>query len=147
VDVFGLQWPLTILNCQANREKIGCAFPHLHASWRLPSPALRGPYAGRVFGTGAICFGPRYLWSSPSQQTIEGFFWLRLEHKALSGRSAELPEGFLLLALVYWPIYATLATLLTQFQQRWRSRRQTCTSGLAEVISLVRVKNAIRGGG
>lgn len=48
------------------------------------------------------------------QQAMEGFLWLNLEHDGLTERSAELTKGFLTLALVFWPVYVPLATLLSE---------------------------------
>jgi hypothetical protein len=48
------------------------------------------------------------------QQTLEGFLWLNLAHDGFSERSAELTAGFLMLALVFWPVFVPLATLLSE---------------------------------
>jgi hypothetical protein len=52
------------------------------------------------------------------QQTIEGFLWLNLEHEGFSERSAALTTAFLMLALVFWPVYVPLATLLAEPDRR-----------------------------
>lgn len=56
------------------------------------------------------------------QQTIEGFLWLNLEHGGPAESSARLTEGFLMLALVFWPVYAPIATLIAEpdpSRRRW----------------------------
>lgn len=43
------------------------------------------------------------------QQAVEGFLWLNLTRDPSSSATAALTEGFLILALVFWPVYAPLA--------------------------------------
>ena len=43
------------------------------------------------------------------QQGIEGFLWLNLARDPSSEITAALTEGFLVFALVFWPVYAPLA--------------------------------------
>lgn len=43
------------------------------------------------------------------QQAIEGFLWLHLARDPTSATSAALTEGFLIFALVFWPVYAPVA--------------------------------------
>ncbi|MGE5266854.1 MAG: DUF6629 family protein [Deltaproteobacteria bacterium] len=87
--------------------------------------------AAAISGTaGAVCLarvryrGDLLLAATPLvfavQQTIEGSLWLNLEHEGFSERSAELTTGFLMLALVFWPIYVPLATLLAEPDRRRR---------------------------
>lgn len=69
------------------------------------------------------------------QQTIEGLLWLTLEDKALANRSADLTEGFLVLALVFWPVYAPLATLLAEPDRRRVRLMSAClAAGLTVAI-------------
>lgn len=102
--------------------------------------------AAAISGTaGAVCLARARHWSDlplaaiplvfAGQQTIEGFLWLSQEHKALSDLSAELTEGFLLLALVFWPVYAPLATLLAEPDRRRRMWMMAClAAGLTVAV-------------
>jgi hypothetical protein len=53
------------------------------------------------------------------QQTIEGFLWLNLEHGGQPQTTAALTEGFLLFALVFWPVFAPFAALCAE-PTAWR---------------------------
>jgi hypothetical protein len=48
------------------------------------------------------------------QQAIEGFLWLNLEHAPASETTAALTDGFLVFALVLWPVYAPLSALAAE---------------------------------
>jgi hypothetical protein len=68
-------------------------------------------------------------------QTIEGFLWLSLEHGGPAERTARLTGGFLMLALVFWPVYAPLATLIAEPDRSRRRWIAVCLSaGLAVSI-------------
>jgi hypothetical protein len=93
-------------------------------------------------GAGAVCLahvqgrGELALAALPLffalQQTIEGFLWLSLEHGGPAETNARLTEGFLMLALVFWPVYAPLATLIAEPDRSRRRWIVVCLSaGLA----------------
>lgn len=48
------------------------------------------------------------------QQTIEGFLWLTLEHAPATEATAALTDGFLIFALILWPVYAPLSALAAE---------------------------------
>jgi len=63
------------------------------------------------------------------QQTIEGFLWLTLPVAPDAPISSILTETFLLLALVFWPIYAPLSALAVEADAKRRRWITVCLAG------------------
>ena len=72
------------------------------------------------------------------QQTIEGFLWLSLPIAPDAAISSALTEAFLLLALVFWPVFAPLSILAIEPDPRRRAWIAVCLAGgLAVAIYFV----------
>jgi hypothetical protein len=72
-----------------------------------------------------------------AQQAIEGALWLALRNDNPSAWAVPLANGFMLLALVIWPLWSTVAAMLVE---RDRVRRAAMT-----VILIVAILLAFRG--
>lgn len=66
------------------------------------------------------------------QQGLEGLLWLNLASDPASLTSAALTEGFLIFALVFWPVYAPLAAYTAEADPRRRTWIALCiAAGIA----------------
>ncbi len=100
--------------------------------------------AAAVAGTaGAVCLarvrepGDWPLAAMPvffaTQQAIEGFLWLNLARDPASETTTALTEGFLIFALVFWPLYAPLAAYAAEPDRRRKPWIAICIAAGAAV--------------
>ncbi len=69
------------------------------------------------------------------QQAIEGFLWLHLARDPTSATSAALTEGFLIIALVFWPVFAPLAAYAAEPDPRRKPWIALCiAAGIAVAL-------------
>lgn len=69
------------------------------------------------------------------QQAIEGYLWLNLARDPTSATSTALTEGFLIFALVFWPVYAPLAAYAAEPDTRRKPWIALCmAAGIAVAI-------------
>ena len=61
-----------------------------------------------------------------AQQAVEGFLWLTLPHASNGSVASGLTLLFLLIAEVFWPVYAPLAALLVETDARRRRLIAPC---------------------
>lgn len=72
------------------------------------------------------------------QQAIEGFLWLNLARDPSSSATAALTEGFLILALVFWPVYAPLAAYAAETDAKRKIWIALCVAaGIAVALYFV----------
>jgi hypothetical protein len=69
------------------------------------------------------------------QQAIEGFLWLHLARDPTSMTSTALTEGFLMFALVFWPVFAPLAAYAAEPDPRRKPWIALCiAAGIAVAL-------------
>lgn len=72
------------------------------------------------------------------QQAIEGFLWLHLARDPTSMTSTALTEGFLIFALVFWPVFAPLAAYAAEPDPRRRTWLALCiAAGIAVALYFI----------